>query len=46
MVKFKSGGAPRFQPLDFNGYPQGALSRGKEFKLGPETVYYLVTRMP
>ena len=42
-VRFKSG-AVQIQPLDFNGYPQGAASRSAELKLSPETVYYLVTR--
>jgi hypothetical protein len=45
-VRFKTGAAPQFQPLDFNGYPQGAALRGVELKLVPETIYYLVTRAP
>ena len=42
-VRFKSG-AVTIQPLDFNGYPRGASTRGAELKLEPETIYYLVTR--
>ncbi len=42
-VRFKTG-AVQIQPLDFNGYPQGAAWRSAELKLKPETVYYLVTR--
>ena len=45
-VKFKSGSELKIQPLDFHGYPKGDPIRGAEFKLAPETVYYLVTRMP
>ena len=43
-VKFRTGSAPQIQPLDFNGYPTGAASRGAELELRPETIYYLVTR--
>jgi hypothetical protein len=44
-VKFKNG-AREFQPLDFNGYPAGAASRGPELQLAPHTIYYLVTQVP
>jgi len=43
-VKFKGAAALQFQPLDFNGYPAGAITRGAELKLSPQTIYYLVTR--
>ena len=46
MLKFKSGDGLQTQPLDFNGYPKGEPIRGAELKLGPETVYYLLTRAP
>ena len=45
-VKFKSGSAPQTQPLDFNGYPAGTMSRGAELNLAPKTIYYLMTREP
>jgi hypothetical protein len=43
-VTFTTGGPVQFQPLDFNGYPAGAVSQGAELKLAPQTIYYLVTR--
>jgi len=43
-VKFKGADAVQFQPLDFNGYPAGAITRRAELKLSPQTIYYLVTR--
>ena len=45
-VKFKSGSALQIQPLDFHGYARGESIRGSELQLAPETIYYLVTRMP
>jgi len=44
VIKFTSGSPHQFQSLDFNGYPAGAASHGTELKLGPQTVYYLITR--
>jgi hypothetical protein len=43
-LSFKTGRAPHIQPLDLNGYPQGTPFRGRDLKLAPETIYYLVTR--
>jgi hypothetical protein len=43
-VKFKGDGIQQVQPVDFNGYPQGALIRGTELRLARETIYYWVTR--
>jgi len=43
-VKFKTASPPQIQPLDFNGYPQGAPAHGPELQLTPETIYYFVTR--
>lgn len=31
------------KPLDFNGYPVGAVQHGGEIRLKPETLYYLIT---
>jgi hypothetical protein len=44
VFKFKDGREAQFQPLDFNGYPDGTPMRGVELKLRPQTMYYLVTR--
>ena len=41
-VRFKN--AVTVQPLDLNGYPQGASHSGAELKLAPSVIYYLVTR--
>jgi hypothetical protein len=41
-VKFKH--LVHIQPLDFNGYPAGALAESAELKLAARTLYYLVTR--
>jgi hypothetical protein len=46
MVRFKPGRGLQIQPLDFNGHPVGDVIRDAEFKLAPETIYYLVTRAP
>jgi hypothetical protein len=43
-VTFKGADAVQFQPLDFNGYPVGAITRRAELKLSPQTIYYLITR--
>jgi hypothetical protein len=45
-VKFKSASGLQIQPLDFHGYPKGESIRGAELQLAPETIYYLVTRVP
>ena len=45
-VKFQSGSAPQIPPLDFNGYPAGAVSRSAELKLASRAIYCLVTRTP
>lgn len=45
-VKFKSASGLQILPLDFHGYPKGELMRGAELQLAPETIYYLVTRVP
>ena len=45
-VRFKSSRGLQIQPLDFHGYPKGELIRGAELQLAPETIYYLVTRVP
>ena len=41
-VRFKN--TVTVQPLDLNGYAQGAAKTGPELKLAPDTVYYLVKR--
>ncbi|HEY0548027.1 MAG TPA: hypothetical protein VGF13_00415, partial [Verrucomicrobiae bacterium] len=43
-VRFKGADALQFQPLDFNGYPVGAITHSAELKLSPETIYFLITR--
>ena len=43
-IRFKHIGAARFQPLDYNGYPEGAGFEGRDLPLTPHTIYYLVTR--
>jgi hypothetical protein len=42
LVRFKN--SVIIQPLDLNGYAQGAASTGAELKVAPDTVYYLVKR--
>ena len=43
-IRFKHTDAARFQPLDYNGYPEGAGFEGRDLPLTPHTIYYLVTR--
>ena len=43
-VRFKTGAALRVQPLDDNGEPVGSGYDGRELKLEPQRIYYLVTR--
>jgi hypothetical protein len=43
-VRFATGAAVRIQPLDYNGEPVGSGYDGRELKLEPQSIYYLVTR--
>jgi hypothetical protein len=43
-IRFKHTGAAHFQPLDYNGYPEGAGFEGRDLQLTAHTIYYLVTR--
>jgi hypothetical protein len=41
-VRFKT--SVSFQPLDFNGYPAGQKTDGREMRLESAVIYYLITR--
>jgi len=45
-VRFKRADAEQLKvtALDFNGYPAGPAGTGKELKLQPTTMYYLIAR--
>ena len=45
-VRFKRTDAEQLKvtALDFNGYPAGPVGTGKELKLQPTTMYYLIAR--